>query len=221
MPYQRIKFYQTGSFTAGNAPAVATGVAAALKATGRSDMGRRPGRRRRHGGHRHGLPVWHVRAERRRALHLLTCATWSTRRPGRWTSTGPVTCTSWCRARSAGAARPPTRSRSPGSQSSRPCSPSSRPSPARWSARPDPPPGARHRLPAPAGPLRAPVPPRGADGRHRADRGLGRPQRLPIRAASGLSGTYAAALSRGKASRCAGCPRSRTPTRPCSTACPA
>ena len=47
-----------------------------------------------------------------------TCATWSTRRPGRWTSTGPATCTSWCRARSAGAARPPTRSRSPGSLSS-------------------------------------------------------------------------------------------------------
>ena len=65
-----------------------------------------------------------------------TCATWSTRRPGRWTSTGPATCTSWCRARSAGAARPPTRSRSPGSLSSRPCSPSSRPRPARWSARP-------------------------------------------------------------------------------------
>ena len=38
MPYQRIKFYQTGSFAAGNAPAVATGVAAALKATGRSDI---------------------------------------------------------------------------------------------------------------------------------------------------------------------------------------
>ena len=55
---------------------------------------------------------------------------------GRWTSTGPATCTSWCRARSAGAARPPTRSRSPGSLSSRPCSPSSRPRPARWSARP-------------------------------------------------------------------------------------
>ena len=49
---------------------------------------------------------------------------------------------------------------------------------------PDPPPGARHRLPAAAGPLRAPVPPRGADGRHRADPGLGRPQRLPVRPAS-------------------------------------
>jgi hypothetical protein len=30
-------------------------------------------------------------------------------------------------------------------------------------------------------PLRAPVPPRGADGRHRADPGLGRPQRLQVR----------------------------------------
>ena len=56
----------------GNAPAVATGVAAALRAKGRDDVRvRRPGRRRRHRRHRLRLPVGHVRAQRRRALHLL------------------------------------------------------------------------------------------------------------------------------------------------------
>ena len=56
----------------GNAPAVATGVAAALKAKGRNDIRvDRPGRRRRHRRHRLRLPVGHVRAQRRRALRLL------------------------------------------------------------------------------------------------------------------------------------------------------
>ena len=56
----------------GNAPAVATGIAAALKAKGRDDIRvDRPGRRRRHGRHRLRLPVGHVRAQRRRALRLL------------------------------------------------------------------------------------------------------------------------------------------------------
>ena len=56
----------------GNAPAVATGIAAALKAKGRDRRARhRPGRRRRHRRHRLRLPVGDVRAQRRRALHLL------------------------------------------------------------------------------------------------------------------------------------------------------
>ena len=56
----------------GNAPAVATGVAAALRVKGRGrHQGGRPGRRRRHGGHRLRLPVGHVRAQRRRPVHLL------------------------------------------------------------------------------------------------------------------------------------------------------
>ena len=56
----------------GNAPAVAAGVAAALQVTGpRRRPGARPGRRRRHAGHRLRLPVGHVRARRRRALRLL------------------------------------------------------------------------------------------------------------------------------------------------------
>ena len=56
----------------GNAPAVATGIAAALKAKGRERRPRgRPGRRRRHRRHRLRLPVGDVRAQRRRALHLL------------------------------------------------------------------------------------------------------------------------------------------------------
>ena len=56
----------------GNAPAVATGVAAALKVEGpRRRAGGRPGRRRRHRRHRLRLPLGDVRAKRRRALHLL------------------------------------------------------------------------------------------------------------------------------------------------------
>ena len=56
----------------GNAPAVATGIAAALKVEGPRGRARgRPGRRRRHGRHRLRLPVGDVRAQRRRALHLL------------------------------------------------------------------------------------------------------------------------------------------------------
>ena len=56
----------------GNAPAVSTGIAAALRAKGRDDVrvvG--AGRRRRHDGHRLRVPVGHVRAQRRRALRLL------------------------------------------------------------------------------------------------------------------------------------------------------
>ena len=56
----------------GNAPAVAAGVAAALKVKGREDVrvvG--PGRRRRHRRHRLRLPLGDVRARRRRALRLL------------------------------------------------------------------------------------------------------------------------------------------------------
>jgi pyruvate ferredoxin oxidoreductase beta subunit len=56
---------------------------------------------------------------------------WSTRPPGRWTSTGLATCTSWCPARSAGAPPRPTRSRSPGWPPKAACSRSSRPRPAR------------------------------------------------------------------------------------------
>ena len=53
-------------------PAVATGIAAAMKVKGRERRARRrPGRRRRHGRHRVRLPVGDVRAQRRRALHLL------------------------------------------------------------------------------------------------------------------------------------------------------
>ncbi len=56
----------------GNAAAVASGVAAALRVTGRTaHPRRRAGRRRRHHGHRLRLPVRHVRAQRRRSLHLL------------------------------------------------------------------------------------------------------------------------------------------------------
>ena len=56
----------------GNAPAVATGIAAALRAKGRrGHPRRRPGRRRRHRRHRLRVPVGHVRAQRRRAVHLL------------------------------------------------------------------------------------------------------------------------------------------------------
>ena len=56
----------------GNAAAVATGVAAAMRVKGRKQRARdRAGRRRRHHGHRLRLPVGHVRAQRRRALHLL------------------------------------------------------------------------------------------------------------------------------------------------------
>ena len=56
----------------GNAPAVATGVAAALRVKGRTDdEGDRPGRRRRHGRHRLRVPLGHVRAQRRRPVHLL------------------------------------------------------------------------------------------------------------------------------------------------------
>ena len=56
----------------GNAAAVATGVAAAMRVLGRErDAGRRAGRRRRHDRHRLRLPLRHVRAQRRRALHLL------------------------------------------------------------------------------------------------------------------------------------------------------
>jgi hypothetical protein len=46
------------------------GVAAAC-VTGRTATRRRPGRRRRHHRHRLRLPVRHVRAQRRRSLHLL------------------------------------------------------------------------------------------------------------------------------------------------------
>ena len=60
----------------GNAAAVGTGIAAALKvkalkAGNASVRGHRAGRRRRHHRHRLRLPVGHVRAQRRRALHLL------------------------------------------------------------------------------------------------------------------------------------------------------
>ena len=56
----------------GNAPAVATGMAAALQGQGPRRHARgRPGRRRRDGRHRLRLPVGDVRAQRRRALHLL------------------------------------------------------------------------------------------------------------------------------------------------------
>ena len=57
----------------GNAAAVATGVAAALRGARARERRarRRPGRRRRHDRHRLRLPVGHVRAQRRRALHLL------------------------------------------------------------------------------------------------------------------------------------------------------
>ena len=56
----------------GNAPAVSTGIAAALTRQGQHTYARRrPGRRRRHGRHRLRLPVGDVRARRRRALHLL------------------------------------------------------------------------------------------------------------------------------------------------------
>jgi hypothetical protein len=61
----------------GNAAAVGTGIAAALKVkaikAGRAQRGARDraGRRRRHHRHRLRLPVGHVRAQRRRALHLL------------------------------------------------------------------------------------------------------------------------------------------------------
>ena len=56
----------------GNTAAVATGIAAALRVKGRTRRARgRPGRRRRHHRHRLRLPVGHVRAQRRRALHLL------------------------------------------------------------------------------------------------------------------------------------------------------
>ena len=56
----------------GNAPAVATGIAAALKVKGRDRRpGGRPGRRRRHARHRLRLPLGHVRAQRRRAVRLL------------------------------------------------------------------------------------------------------------------------------------------------------
>ena len=56
----------------GNAAAVATGIAAAMKAKNKQRRPRhRPGRRRRHHRHRLRLPVGHVRAQRRRALHLL------------------------------------------------------------------------------------------------------------------------------------------------------
>ena len=56
----------------GNAPAVATGIAAALRAKGARGRPRdRPGRRRRHARHRLRLPVGDVRAQRRRALRLL------------------------------------------------------------------------------------------------------------------------------------------------------
>ncbi len=49
----------------GNAPAVATGVAAALRVKGRAeDPGDQPGRRRRHGGHRLRVPLGHVRTQR-------------------------------------------------------------------------------------------------------------------------------------------------------------
>ena len=55
----------------GNAPAVASGVAAALRAQGREHVRDRPGRRRRHARHRLRLPLGDVRAQRRRALRLL------------------------------------------------------------------------------------------------------------------------------------------------------
>ena len=56
----------------GNAAAVASGVAAAQRALGPHRRARhRAGRRRRHDRHRLRLPVRHVRAQRRRALHLL------------------------------------------------------------------------------------------------------------------------------------------------------
>ena len=56
----------------GNAAAVATGIAAAMRVKGRERRARRrAGRRRRHHRHRLRLPVGHVRAQRRRALHLL------------------------------------------------------------------------------------------------------------------------------------------------------
>ena len=56
----------------GNAPAVATGIAAALQGQGPRRRARhRPGRRRRHGRHRLRRAVGDVRAQRRRALHLL------------------------------------------------------------------------------------------------------------------------------------------------------
>ena len=57
----------------GNTAAVATGVAAALRVKGRTQTrgGRRTGWRRRHHRHRLRLPVGHVRAQRRRAVHLL------------------------------------------------------------------------------------------------------------------------------------------------------
>ena len=56
----------------GNAAAVASGVAAAMRATGRDDIRvAGPGGRRRHRRHRPGLPVRDVRAQRRRAVRLL------------------------------------------------------------------------------------------------------------------------------------------------------
>ena len=56
----------------GNAAAVATGVAAAMRVTGKSETARRrAGRRRGHDRHRLRLPLRHVRAQRRRALYLL------------------------------------------------------------------------------------------------------------------------------------------------------
>ncbi len=56
----------------GNAAAVASGVAAAHAGARAQRRARhRPGRRRRHHRHRLRLPVGHVRAQRRRALHLL------------------------------------------------------------------------------------------------------------------------------------------------------
>ncbi len=56
----------------GNAAAVATGIAAAMRVKGRQRRPRgRTRRRRRHHRHRLRLPVGHVRAQRRRALHLL------------------------------------------------------------------------------------------------------------------------------------------------------
>ena len=57
----------------GNAAAVASGIAAALQgARAASDVRVvAPGRRRRHDRHRLRLPLGHVRAQRRRALHLL------------------------------------------------------------------------------------------------------------------------------------------------------
>ena len=56
----------------GNAAAVASGVAAAMRVKGkRGRQSDRAGRRRRHHRHRLRLPVGNVRAQRRRAVHLL------------------------------------------------------------------------------------------------------------------------------------------------------